>query len=108
MVPTERRHGISPSDAQVLVVRDVPSRPTAAVIVLVAEIEIVQPIVNIEIQTVPVTETMRKFGIEVIEKIVAVETSELDDGGQQKGVHSPRAKMTGVNRRECIPRALTE
>ena len=60
MVPTERRHGVSPADAYVLIVRDVPSRPTAAIIVLVAVIEIIQPVVNIEIQAVTVTALTEK------------------------------------------------
>ena len=95
MVPTERRHGVSPADAYVLIVRDVPSRPTAAIIVLVAVIEIIQPVVNIEIQAVTVTEPMREFGIKIVEKIVPVETGEFDDRGQQEGVHSPGADREG-------------
>ena len=95
MVPAERRYGVSPAEAQVLVVLDGPSRLSTAVTVLIAVIEIVQPVVNIEIQAVPVTEPMREFGIKIVEKIVPVETGEFDDRGQQEGVHSPRANRVG-------------
>ena len=95
MVPAERRHGIAPADAQVLVICNGTTRHTIGIIVRVLVIEVVQTVVHVEIQAVPVAETMRQLGVEVVEEIVSVETGQLQNRCQQERVHAAAADGVG-------------